>query len=124
MPSEHERKQVALEYCRRVTAGDTAAIVELFHPEAVIEDPVGSGPVAGHQALHEYYRNITENYRAKVSPEEPRGTHEGSFVALPITVTAHLDGAAREVSSVDLFEIDDERKIRRMWAYWGPSDIR
>lgn len=123
MPAEHERKKVALEYCRRVTAGDTGDIVDLFHPDATIEDPVGSGPVTGHEALREYYRNITENYQAQVEPDEPRGSHDAAFVAVPMTVTARLDGASRQVRSVDVFEIDDDHKITRMWAYWGPSDV-
>ncbi|WP_433868983.1 nuclear transport factor 2 family protein [Saccharopolyspora sp. CA-218241] len=124
MPTEQERKEVAVAYCERVTAGDVEAILELFEPDAVIEDPVGTGPVAGHAALRDYYRNIVDNYRSRVEPGEPRGSHEGTFVALPIVVSATIDGTTSSVNSVDVFEINDAHRITRMWAYWGPSDIR
>ena len=124
MPSEQERKEVAIAYCERVTAGDVEGILELFEPDAVIEDPVGTGPVAGHDALRAYYRNIVDNYRSRIETGEPRGRHEAAFVALPIVVSATIDGKTSAVNSVDVFEINDARRITRMWAYWGPSDIR
>lgn len=123
MPSEQERKKVAVAYCERVTAGDVESILDLFEPDAVIEDPVGTGPVAGHDALRDYYRNIVDNYRSHVEPGEPRGSHEGTFVALPIVVSATIDGEISSVNSVDVFEISEACRITRMWAYWGPSDI-
>ncbi|CAM03710.1 steroid delta-isomerase [Saccharopolyspora erythraea NRRL 2338] len=124
MPSEPERKKVAIAYCERVTAGDVEGILELFEPDAVIEDPVGTGPVAGHDALREYYRNIVDNYGSRIETGEARGSHEDTFVALPIVVTATIGGKASVVNSVDVFEINDACRITRMWAYWGPSDIR
>src|SRR5690606_41352874 len=54
MPSEQQRKEVALAYCERVTAGDVEKILELFEPDAVIEDPMGTGEVHGREALREY----------------------------------------------------------------------
>lgn len=123
MPNEHERKEIALEYCRRVSAGETERIVELFAPTATIEDPIGSGPVTGHDALREFYGDIIERFGSEVEPGVPRASYEGTSVALPIMVQARMDGQAREIASVDVFEIDDAGKISRMWAYWGPSDI-
>lgn len=123
MPSEQQRKEVALAYCERVTAGDVEKILELFEPDAVIEDPMGTGEVHGREALREYYRNIVDNFQSTVIPDEPRGSHEDTFVALPITVTAHIDGSMKTVKSVDVFRISQAGRIQRMWAYWGPSDI-
>ncbi len=124
MPSEQERKNVAVSYCERVSTGNVEAILDLFEPDAVIEDPVGAGSTAGHAELRGYYKNIVENYRSRVEPGEPRGSHESTFVALPITVSAEIEGQTRSVRSVDVFEINETCRITRMWAYWGPSDIR
>ncbi len=55
MPSEEERKRIALTYCRRVSEGEVEALVALFAPEATVEDPVGGGPVTGHAELREFY---------------------------------------------------------------------
>lgn len=123
MPSEEERKRIALTYCRRVSEGEVEAIVELFAPEATIEDPVGGGPITGHAALREFYGDIVERFGSQVEPGAARAGQDGTSVALPITVRARMEGQPREIASVDVFEIDEAGRITRMRAYWGTSDI-
>jgi hypothetical protein len=38
-------------------------------------------------------------------------------------VRAQLDGQAREIAAVDVFEIDEAGKIARVRSYWGTSDV-
>lgn len=123
MPSEEERKRIALTYCRRVSEGDVGSIVELFAPEATVEDPVGGGPITGYEALGEFYRDTLARTGSQIEPGVARAGQDGTSVALPITVTARVEGQAREIASVDVFEIDDAGKITRMRAYWGMTDV-
>lgn len=121
MPSEEERKQIALTYCRRVSEGEVEDLVGLFAPEATVEDPVGGDPVTGHAALREFYGKVVG--RVEVEPGAGRAGQDGSSVALPITVRVEVDGQPREIAAVDLFEIDEAGKITRMRSYWGTSDV-
>lgn len=123
MPSEEERKRIALTYCRRVSEGEVEALVALFAPEATVEDPVGGGPVTGHAELREFYGDTIERFGSEIEPGTARAGQDGTSVALPITVRAQLDGQARQIAAVDVFEIDEAGKIARMRSYWGTSDV-
>lgn len=123
MPSEEERKRIALTYCQRVSEGALEPIVELFAPDASVEDPVGSGPVTGHEGLREFYRDAIARPGFEVEPGVARASQDGTSVALPITVKVRMEGQPREIAAVDVFEIDDVGKISRMRAYWGSTDV-
>lgn len=121
MPSEQERKRIALEYCRRMSTGEPDRLVELFAPEATIEDPVGGEPVTGREALRTFYRDLIDRTGPQVEPGTPRASHDDESVVVPLVVRIS-DG--RELASVDLFHLDESGAITHLWAYWGPSDSR
>jgi ketosteroid isomerase-like protein len=33
------------------------------------------------------------------------------------------DGVAVEYHGIDVFDIDDDGRIRRLWAYWDPREL-
>jgi steroid delta-isomerase len=123
MPDEHERKRIAVTYCQRVSAGEVERVVELLAPDATVEDPVGSGPVAGREAVRAFYRDAVDRLAPRIEPGLARASHDGTSVVVPITVRVNLDGRDAEIAAVDLFEIDGAGAISRLRAYWGPSDV-
>lgn len=124
MPTEADRKRVALAYLDNVTNGDVDAVVALFAEDAVVEDPLGSTPAKGLDQIREVYAGILTR-SPRVVPGEPRATFEDTSVAVPIVVVARNeeDTGWVRIRSVDVIEVDHEGKITRMRGFWGPSDI-
>jgi acyl transferase domain-containing protein/acyl carrier protein len=123
---DRARKEVVLEYFRRLNEGDVDRVLELFAPEAVIEDPVGSVPRQGAEALREYYEITLEQGRCEVTVGTAVGAQDGTSVAVPVTgrLIALQDPERRRVSieCVDIFGVDDEGRIEDLRVYWGMTD--
>ena len=123
---DRTRKDVVLEYFRRLNEGDVDQVLELFATDAVIEDPVGSVPREGAEALREYYEITLEQARCEVTVGTPVGAQDGTSVAIPVTgrLVALQDPEQRRVSieCVDIFGVDDEGLIKDLRVYWGTTD--
>lgn len=55
MPTRAEIAQLVDDYLAAVSASDVEAIVALFAPDARQEDPVGSEPNIGHEAIRAFF---------------------------------------------------------------------
>ncbi len=55
MPTRAEISRLCDDYLAAVTAGDVEAVVALFAPDARQEDPVGSEPNIGHEAIRAFF---------------------------------------------------------------------
>jgi acyl transferase domain-containing protein/acyl carrier protein len=120
------RKELVLEYFRRVNEGDVDRVLDLFAADAVIEDPVGQDPRQGAEALREYYEITLEQAATEVVVGKPTGAQDGSSVAIPVTghLVALRDPERRRVSidCVDVFQIDGDGRIKELRVYWGLTD--
>ncbi|WP_280267919.1 nuclear transport factor 2 family protein [Nocardia wallacei] len=108
-------------YVQLVETGPTADILTLYAPDAVVEDPIGSDPRRGHQAIGELYAALepmqrkTELHTARIN---------GKHAAVSFTLVAEANGSRMTLSAIDVMEFDDENRITSMRAYWGPDDMR
>lgn len=123
MPNEEERKRIALSYCHRVSTGEVDSLIELFAPEATVEDPVGGEPAIGRDAVRKFYQNAVDQVQPVIEPGVARASHDGTSVVVPITVQGKINGRLGVISAVDVFEIDEAGRIASMRSYWGPSDV-
>ncbi|HZG07176.1 MAG TPA: nuclear transport factor 2 family protein [Streptomyces sp.] len=125
MPDEAARKQVALEYCRRLNAGDVDGALALFAAEVTYEDPVGSGPLTGLAAVREHLAQAVAN-RVRETPGVPVASMDGEHVLLP--GRAELDdarlpaGSRLSVNFVAMMRVRADGLIREMRMFWGRSD--
>jgi steroid Delta-isomerase len=126
MPDETARKGLALEYCRRINAGDVAGVVDLFAEDAVLEDPVGSAPVTGRAAIRPRFVQAVAG-RVHEVPGRPVASHDGRHVMLPARVSVGGPGlpAGKRVEStvMGLLDVDDDGLIRSLRVFWGKSDV-
>ncbi|UED87441.1 nuclear transport factor 2 family protein [Streptomyces profundus] len=83
MADDATRKALALEYCRLLNAGDLEGVLALFDPRVTFEDPVGTPPRAGKEAVREYLAGVIDAGITEV-PSEPRTSMEGQMVVLPV----------------------------------------
>ena len=95
---------------------DMDLIREIYADDAVVEDPVGTDPYTGIEAICGFYEGglgsgvkleLTGNCRCA-----------GNSVAFPFNVV--MDGLRIEI--IDVFEFNDAGKVVSMKAYWSEGN--
>ncbi|WP_405161696.1 nuclear transport factor 2 family protein [Nocardia sp. NBC_01499] len=115
-------RDVVEQYVKLVGAGPTEAIVELYAPDATVEDPVGTPVRNGHAAIREFYDVIAALDRdTELRPEAVRIV--GNEAAFMFTMVTRMGGQRFTVRPIDVMEFDDAGKITRMRAYWSQQDM-
>ncbi|MEV5648458.1 nuclear transport factor 2 family protein [Nocardia sp. NPDC052254] len=107
-------------YVHLVQTGPTSEILALYAPDAVVEDPIGSDPRNGHEAIGELYRAL-ESMQRKTELHAARIV--GNHAAVSFTMVGEAGGHRMTLSAIDAMEFDDQGKIKSMRAYWGPEDL-
>lgn len=103
-----------------MTDGDTGVMAALFAPDVVIEDPAGTSPVHGAEA-------IAGRVNAATVPGglEVIGPVCGTptIAAAPLRATFVADGAEHTIDVIDVFRFDEQGRITSMIAYFGGDNI-
>ncbi|WP_067890770.1 nuclear transport factor 2 family protein [Nocardia vaccinii] len=108
-------------YVELVASGTAAQILELYAPEAVVEDPIGSEPRRGLEAIRELYA-VLEPLQRKAEATTIRVS--GNHAAVAFTMVSEGHGHRMTISPVDIMEFDDEGRILSMRAYWSQDDLQ
>ncbi|MFD4998116.1 nuclear transport factor 2 family protein [Streptomyces buecherae] len=127
MADETERKRLVLDYFERVNAGDVDGICEMFAPQARVEDPVGTGPVVGEEAIRAYFRRVVEEFGTQDTPGTLTGSQDDQHVAVGLRATIRNPqdpaGGRLAVNVTSVFRFDASGLIEEMRAYWGATDV-
>ena len=116
-------RDVVEQYVELVGSGPTEEIVNLYAPNAVVEDPIGTEPRCGHDAIREFYDVIANLDReTELRPETVRIA--GKHAAFMFTLVTKFGEQRFTLSPIDAMEFDDEGKIVSMRAYWSQDDMR
>ena len=128
--TEHPARAAAQRSMAAVEAGDRAAWLALFAPDAVVEDPIGPSVVDPDGRGHRGAEAIAAFYDAVVGPHRVRFAIErsyacGSEVANVGTITTTLpDGSRAVVDGVYTYRVDADGRIVALRAYWEPDAVR
>ncbi|KIA62956.1 nuclear transport factor 2 family protein [Nocardia vulneris] len=115
-------RDVVDRYVKLVGSGPTEAIVELYAPEATVEDPVGAPVRHGHDAIREFYDILAPLDReTELRTDSVRVA--GNEVAFQFTIITRVGGQRFTMSPIDYMEFDDSGKIVRMRAFWSQDDM-
>ena len=109
--------RIVEDYIAAYNAGDEAAILRLYAPDASMEDPVGDAPVRGHEAIAALYR---EGFAMGIQLELD-GSIRSAEGAVIFPLCATTSGA--KLFIIDLFELDATGRIARMRAYWSRDNM-
>lgn len=88
-------------------------IREIYAEDAVVEDPVGTDPHVGIDAVCAFYENALGSGAKLELTGNPRCA--GNAVAFPFQVK--MGDFAIEI--IDVFEFNDAGKVNSMKAYWS-----
>lgn len=103
--------------------GDLDAIVALFADNATAEDPVGTPPNKGKDAIRTFYGNSLKT-GAKLTLEGPiRLIESAGYAVFPFSVAVSMDGHAVRIDVIDTFRFNEENKVVEMRAFFGPANI-
>ena len=109
-------------YVDAVSGDDVEKIIELYAEDGVVEDPIGTVPHRGHDALREFYQMAVDMVEKMVLEGNPR--IRDNFGACGMI--AYPKGMDMKfcMETMDVMEFNAEGKIIRMTAYWGDSNAR
>jgi len=116
--AEHVR-HVFQRYCELVTAGDFEAVTQLYAEDATVEDPVGSTPHRGRDAIREFYRASAGSVRLEL---EGRVRSAGNEGAAAMVARPNADPSMR-VETLDVMTFRDDGLVASMRAYWSADTI-
>lgn len=106
-------------YVAAFDAADPEMVVGLFAPDATVEDPVGTPPHVGHDAIRAFYTSSMKT-GAKLKLDGPVRV-AGNTAAFAFHVT-FADPNMR-VDVIDLFRFDEDGKVVSMQAFFGPGNM-
>lgn len=122
MPSHEHMVAAVHAYVDAFAHEDSDAIVQLYAPDATVEDPIGAPLRNGIDAIRSFYE-MSIGTGAKLTLDGPVRT-AGNIAAFAFSVIATLDGARYLIEVIDLFRFDANGKIAEMRACWGPQNVR
>ena len=96
---------------------DIELIKEIYADDAVVEDPVGTDPHVGIDAIVEFYNGAMSPGVKLSLTGTPRCA--GNAVAFPFQANA----GGMTISIIDVFEFNEDGKVSSMKAYWGPENM-
>ncbi len=118
--ADHIRR-VLERYPELLSKGDYAGIVELYHEDATIEDPVGSELQRGREAIRAFYKASAGKVAMKLTgPVRVAGRE----AAAPLRVLVGPEGQKQVIDIIDVMAFDPDGLITSMRAFWSPEAIR
>src|SRR6266568_785652 len=113
-------RDVVEQYVKLVATGPTEDIIALYAPDAVVEDPIGSPPRHGHEAIREMYKALEAAQReTRVDTVRVVGSH----AIVGFTLVTRFGEHKMTLSPIDVMEFDEQGLITSMKAYWCPDDM-
>lgn len=110
-------KALVTRYVEAFDKADIRIIEEMYAPDGVVEDPVGSEPKVGIEAIKAFYQKAFDS-GAKLELEgQPRCA--GNCVAFQFQVRL----GNMKISPIDVFEVNEEGRISRMRAFWSSENM-
>ncbi len=115
--SDHIRKTID-RYIELMNAEDFDSIAELYAEGATLEDPVGSEPLHGREAVRKFYADSVGDVTLELtgSPRVAAGQ-----VAFPMHARI---GGTEILEIIDVMVFNDDGQIASMRAFWSSDKFQ
>lgn len=127
--SPHPARTAAMRSIEAVQAGDRDTWLSLWHPEAVLEDPVGESPMDPEGKGHHGIEAITAFWDNFIAPVTIRFHIRQSFAcgsecANVGTITTRMDdGSVGRCELVMVYRVDEAGKVLSLRAFWEVDEM-
>ncbi|TEU04726.1 MAG: steroid delta-isomerase [Dehalococcoidia bacterium] len=115
-----EKLEYVKRYINGVSAHDIEAIKAIYDDNATVEDPVGTDPHVGIDAICKFYEQAF-NAELKLELAGPV-RYAGNAAVFPFVCTVILGDSKLKIDAIDIFEFNQNGKVQTMRAYWGPEN--
>lgn len=119
MTSPEQMVRAVKTYVEAFDKADPEMVVGLFAPDATVEDPVGTPPHVGHEAIRAFYAASMQT-GAKLHLDGPVRV-AGDTAAFAFHVGFAKPGMRVDV--IDLFRFGADGKVVSMKAFFGPTNM-
>lgn len=108
-------------YVRALNAQDLDAIVALYADDATVEDPVGTEPIRGREAIRAFYaRTVALPLQVQLEGQVRVAGRECAFA---FSVSLVYQGRRSTFRPIDTFRFDGAGRIVQMRAFFGPGNV-
>lgn len=108
-------------YIAALNASDLDAVVALYAPDATVEDPVGSAPHVGLEAIRSFYAgSVAMGLKVKLQGEVRAVANE---VVFPFSVQLNMNGGQLTISPIDHFRLNAQGQITHMRAFFSAENF-
>ena len=121
MSDANHIRRVLERYPEMLSKGDSEGIVALYREDATLEDPVGSEPLRGHDAIRAFYEASAGKVQMKLTGPVRVAANEA---AAPLRVLVGPEGQQQVIDIIDVMTFDDAGLVRSMRAFWSADAIR
>ena len=123
-PSPQHIRAVFARYAQALCDGDTQALVELFAVDGSLEDPIGSEPHRGAEALARFFQQGFDAVGGRIlfQPEGPVRIN-GPHAACAFLATCDRADPPFVVETLDIARFDASGRIASMTAILGPENF-
>ncbi len=123
MPTAAVIQKVVATYFAATLAMAPEAWIAAFADDAISYDPVGSPPTRGHAGLRQFFQTIAGVFE-KVGLQEDHVFVSGNGAAVKWTGRGiGKNGCAVSFEGIDVFEVNEQGKIQKVWGYWDPTAV-
>ncbi len=122
MSTEQQMRAAMQEYIDAFNRRDAEAVIALYADDASVEDPVGTEPKVGVEAIAEFYR-YSVGLGAELSLVAPIRTSHANSAAMAFDVQVTLEQGPCLIRVIDVMTFNEAGKFTSMRAYWGPGDM-
>ncbi|WP_075835838.1 MULTISPECIES: nuclear transport factor 2 family protein [unclassified Rhodococcus (in: high G+C Gram-positive bacteria)] len=120
MTTSDEIRQAVTRYLSAAASEGGASIAELYASDATVEDPVGTTPHVGTDAIAAFYDSVHSTAR---TIELLTLRIAGDTAVFHFRVVTVVNGQTISVEPIDVMTFDDDLRITSMRAVWAPGDI-
>lgn len=125
----HPARAAAMKSIEAVQNKDREGWLAMWHPEGLIQDPVGVSPLDESGEGHRGIEAITAFYDNVIAPGDVRFHIRESFACgdecanVGTITTRSADGAVARCELVMLYRVDEEGKVLSLRAFWEFDDL-
>lgn len=121
MPITNEQAEANVRrYLDLVANGTAAEIAALYAEDAVLEDPVGSEPLHGREAIQAFYATLEP---MTVTTELTSIRTSGGEAAFLFHIETDTGAGVAVLDPMENMVFDEDGRIRHMRAWWSEADM-
>jgi steroid delta-isomerase len=123
MASSEMIKSAIDTYLGAIAAMDADAFANAFAPDGVSNDPVGTPPHEGREAIREFLQGILAACeRLSLTPDHIFVAGDNAALKWTGQLTSK-GGQSVTFEGIDVVQVNDDGKIQTLHAYWDPAPV-